>query len=120
MESVTRKGIFAANQIADATEEQCAERPDEEAHGKGGEISDICKGVVARRVEFQSQHGRKAAENIEVIPFDHGSDSGRQNHSPNAVSTCAVDYCCSCLSRHNRGPLFFFALKVSSLENTPE
>jgi hypothetical protein len=71
-------------------------------------------------VEFQSQHGRKAAENIEVIPFNHGSDSGRQNHSPNAVSTCAVDYCCSCLSRHNRGPLFFFARKVSSLENTPE
>jgi hypothetical protein len=101
-----QKGIFAANQIADATKEQCAERPHEEAHGKRGEISDISKGVVARGVEFQSQHGRKAAENIEVIPFDHGSDSGRQNHSPNAVSTCAVDYCCSCLSRHNRGSLF--------------
>jgi hypothetical protein len=43
-----QKGIFAAHQIADATDEQYAERPDEEAHSKRGEISDISKGVVAR------------------------------------------------------------------------
>jgi hypothetical protein len=52
MERVTRKGVLAADEVADASEKQRAEGANQESDGEGGQVGDVGEGVVAGRIEF--------------------------------------------------------------------
>src|SRR5581483_604602 len=53
--------------------------------GEGGQISDVGKGLIARRVKLQRQDCRQAAEYVEVVPLDHRPHGGRHKHPPDTV-----------------------------------
>src|SRR5262249_53127642 len=65
-----QKGILAANQIAHATEEQCAERPDDQAYSEGRQVGQVSKRGVSRRGELQRQPGGGGAHYEKIEPLD--------------------------------------------------
>ena len=77
-----QEGALAADEIADAAEEQRAERPHDEADGEGGEIRDEGQRVVAGGIEERRDDRGQAAEDIEVVPLDHRADGGRGDDLP--------------------------------------
>src|SRR5262249_4902118 len=87
-----QKGIFAAHQIADPTEEQRAEGPDHEAYREGRQVGQVSEGVVARWVELQGQDGGETAEDKEVVPLDHRSEGRRQDDMPYFIAGGAAWY----------------------------
>jgi hypothetical protein len=72
--SVTRNAYFLSDEIADTSEEQRAKGTHDEANGESGEISNQGQRVVALRIEERRDVCGQATEDIEVVPFDHGSD----------------------------------------------
>ena len=79
------KRVLAADQIADAAEEQRAERPHDEADGKRREIRDERERVVAAGIEQRRDDRGQAAEDVEVVPLDHRADRRRGDDLPDAV-----------------------------------
>src|SRR5215475_4622078 len=77
-----QKGMFAADQVADPTEEERAEGPDEEADREGRQVGQVSEGGISRRVELQGQDGGEAAENEDVVPLDYRSYRRRQDDLP--------------------------------------
>ena len=71
---VTRKGVFAADQIADAPEDQRAERTDQEARRVGRERRQQRRRVVARREEQRGEERRQHRVKIEVVPLENGAE----------------------------------------------
>ena len=47
--------VFAADQVADAAEEQRAERPHDETDREGRQIGDVGERVVAGRIKLQAR-----------------------------------------------------------------
>ena len=68
------KGALPPDEVADAAEKERAERADDEAHGKCRQVGDERQRVVARRVEERRNRRGQAAEDVEVVPLDHGAD----------------------------------------------
>ena len=94
------EGVLAPDEVADPSEEECAEGAHDKADREGGEIGDVGEGVVARRIELQGEHSRETTEDVEVVPFDHGADGGGENHSPDAVFGGTAHRDCVCTAGH--------------------
>src|SRR5499426_992300 len=80
-----QKCIFAADQIADPTEEKRAEGPDDKTDGEGRQVGEIGEGGVARRIEQRRDDCRERAEDKEVIGLDQRSDGRSDDHAPEVV-----------------------------------
>ena len=78
------KGALPPDQVADPAEEERAERPHDEAHGKRREVGDQRQRVIARRIEERRDGRGQAAEDVEVVPLDHGADGRRRDDLPDA------------------------------------
>jgi len=74
-----KEGALPTHQIANSPEEERTKRTDHEADREGGQVGHERERVVARRIEQWGDDRGEAAENIEVVPLDHGTDSGRRN-----------------------------------------
>src|SRR4029077_7352054 len=79
------EGVFAPNEVADTSEEQSAERAHHKSDSEGSEIGDVREGGVAGWIEHGREENGKAAENVKVIPLDHGANGGGKNYAPDAV-----------------------------------
>jgi len=66
--------VLATDDVADTSEEQRSERPDDKPDRECREVSDISEGVVARRIKQRRDDAGKAAEDVEVVPLDHRPD----------------------------------------------
>ena len=102
------KGVLAANQIAQPAEHQRAERPHQEARGKGQQREDVARrlGVLAEELRADNR-GQRAVE-VEVVPFENGTKRRRKNDpllfaAHRAASYRCISYCC--LDRHALVPL---------------
>src|SRR4030095_1597292 len=76
-----QEGVLAAHQVADASEQQRAERPHQEAGGVGGERREQRGGLVARREEQRGEERRQHCVEIEVVPLEYGTQRGRENYA---------------------------------------
>src|ERR1041385_2860369 len=76
------KRIFASHEITDASEEERTKRTDDKTDSKRREISDERECVVAVRIEERRDYYCEAAEDVEVVPLDHGTDCGRGDYLP--------------------------------------
>ena len=94
------EGILAADKVPYPSKKECAKGTHQETNGECGEIGDVGKGVISGRIEFHREDGGKAAENIKVIPLDHGADRGGKNYSPNTVLGRATYGHCICSAGH--------------------
>ena len=74
-----RKVCLAADQVAEAAEEQRAERPHQEASGERKQREDVARCHIECAEELRADDHRKRAVEIEVVPFENGSERRRQN-----------------------------------------
>jgi hypothetical protein len=92
-----QEGIFAANQIAQATEHQGAERTDQKARGVGRESRQQRRRLVARRKEQRREEWRQGGVEIEVVPLEHGAERRCEDDSPFLSlrdDAAVTDRCC--------------------------
>jgi hypothetical protein len=76
------EGIFSTDQIADAAEDHCADRPDHEAGRKSTERSKHGGGRVVRRKQYRAhEHGQRAVDE-EVVPLKDGAEGRGENDLP--------------------------------------
>ena len=68
------EGVFAADDVADAAEDQGAEGAHQEAGRVGGEGRQQRGGVVAGRKEQCGEERRQRRVEIEVVPFEDGAE----------------------------------------------
>ena len=61
-----QEGVLPADDVADPPEEQGAERPDDEAHGKRRQVGDQRERVVSGRIEERRDDAGQASKDIEV------------------------------------------------------
>ena len=87
------EGIFAANEVAEAAKEESAEGTHDEADGEGRKIGDEGEGVVAGGVDLRGEDRGKAAEEVEVVPLDHGADGRGEDDARDAV--CKLGHLCA-------------------------
>src|SRR5262249_56419506 len=76
------EGIFPSDQVADAAEDQGAERAHEEAGRVGGEGGQQRCRVIARREEQRGEERRQRCVEIEVVPFEDRAEGGREEYEP--------------------------------------
>ncbi len=77
--------VLAADQVADPTEEQRAERPDDKADRERRQVGNQRQGLVALGIEQRCDDGGETSKNIEVVPLDHRSDGRGGDHFGDAV-----------------------------------
>ncbi len=68
-----KEGIFAADQIAQSSEEQCTKGADKEAGGEGQQGEDVARRFRKGRKELVGNDRGKRAIEIEIIPFKDGA-----------------------------------------------
>ena len=92
------EGIFAADEIAEATEEQRAEGTHGKARGKAEEHEDELRGVVRTRHEGGGNVGGQRSCEIEIIPFEDSPGGRGKNDLALLCRHGAVFFarCCSC------------------------
>ena len=74
--------IFAAHLVPEPAEHQRAQRPEEEADGKGEQAEkELGCGVASGKEQFAQQAGEDAVEE-EIIPFEHGAQRAGHDHQP--------------------------------------
>src|SRR5689334_12276239 len=76
------KRILASHEIADASEEECAKRTDDKPDSKRREVSDQREGVITVGIEERRDCYCETAEDVEVVPLDHGTDCGSGDDLP--------------------------------------
>jgi hypothetical protein len=76
------EGVLATDEVSDPPEEDRAERPHDEADREGRQVRDEGEGVVAGRVELRRDDRRERAEDVEVVPLDHGPGRRCADHLP--------------------------------------
>ena len=81
------EGALAADQVAHATEDQCAERPEREAGGERAEREDVARGVVQSREEGAREDAREWHEDEEVVPLEGGARRGSGDHEAQLART---------------------------------
>ena len=74
------KGVFPPHHVADATEHQGTERPNQEAGSIGRERRQQGSRVVSRGKEQRRKEWRKRRVKVEVVPFEHGAERGGEYH----------------------------------------
>ena len=77
-EDCDKKGIFAPDQVAEAAEEDCAERPDEKSCREREEREDKLPNSVKRlgqaRKEVRADDGRERPVEVEVVPLENRAE----------------------------------------------
>src|SRR5262249_17610471 len=73
------EGVFAADEITDAAEDQRAERPHQEAGGVGRKCRQQRRGVVSGRKEERREEGGERRVEIKIVPFEHGTKRGSED-----------------------------------------
>jgi len=77
------EGVFAADDVADAAKHDGAERTNDEARGERQQRENVAGGLVEHRLicrgiddaeELRADHAGKRTEQIEVIPFENGTE----------------------------------------------
>jgi hypothetical protein len=71
-----QEGVFAADQIADASEDQRAERAHQEASCVSGKGREQRRGVVAGRKEQLGEERRERRIEIKIVPLEHRAEGG--------------------------------------------
>ncbi len=79
------EGYPAPHKVADAPEEEGAERAHQKTDGERGQVGDQGEGVVPGRIELDRQNGGQRAEDVEVIPLDHGPGGGAEDHAEDRI-----------------------------------
>ena len=74
------EGVLASDQVADAAEDQRAERTDQEARGEGEQGEDVAGGLVELGEELGADDDGKGAVEVEVVPFEHRAQRGGDDH----------------------------------------
>ena len=77
----------AADEVAETPKEECAKRTHEEADRERGQVGDESERIVARRIELGREDGRERAEDIEVVPLDHGACGRADDHFKQGIRT---------------------------------
>ena len=90
------EGVFAPDEVADAPEDQGAEGTHEKAGRVRAERAEQRGCLVARREEESREEGGENRVEIEIVPFENGSN-GRRDDDPSFC--CCVD-AGSCSDRH--------------------
>ena len=67
------EGVLAADEVAETTEEQRAERAHQEAGGEGEQREHVARRFRVGREELLADDRRKRAIKIEIIPFEDGT-----------------------------------------------
>ncbi len=73
---VTRKVYLRPDEVADAAEDEGAERAHQEARRVGGESREQRRRVVAGRKEQRGEERRQRGVEIEVVPLEDGAERG--------------------------------------------
>ena len=76
------EGVLAADQVAQAAEEQRAERTDREAGGEAQQGEDEGRRRIDAREEGGADVRGERAGEIEVVPFEDGADRGGDDDLP--------------------------------------
>jgi hypothetical protein len=85
MVSVMMNAITAAKQVADAAKEERTKRPHQESDSKCGEIGDERECIVAGWIELYGEYRCKRAEDVKVVPLDHGASGRAEDHTSETV-----------------------------------
>src|SRR5262249_50344932 len=80
-----KKGVLPSHQITDSAEEQSAERPHHKPDRKRRQVSDQRECFVTVRIKERRDSYGETAEDVEVVPFDHGTDCRCCDYLPNAI-----------------------------------
>jgi hypothetical protein len=75
------EGVFAADEIAEPTEHQRAERPHREAGGEGEQREDEPRRRVHAREELLGDDRRERAVQVEVVPLEHRTQRRGEDHA---------------------------------------
>src|SRR5262249_59137742 len=76
------KGVLAADQIADPSEDEGAEWTCRKARRKGEQSENEANGGSnVGKEEFGKKHAQSAID-IEVVPFEHGPERGSEDDEP--------------------------------------
>src|SRR5262249_44821713 len=73
------EGVFAADDVADAAKHDGAEGADQEAGGEGEQREDVAGGRWIIREELRADDAGKRSVEIEVIPFENGTERGSED-----------------------------------------
>ena len=91
--------VFAPYQIADATEDERAERTHQKARGESQKREDVARGLRIFSKERRADEGRERTVEVEVIPFENRSERRSEDDlllfSRHAAAR-AADTCCHC------------------------
>ncbi len=75
-----QEGVLAAPQIAQAPEDDRAERPHRETGGEGHQGEDIAGRLIHAGEELHGDDRGERPVQIEIIPLDYSADRRRQDH----------------------------------------
>jgi hypothetical protein len=75
------EGVFAADEVTDAAEDERAERAHQEAGGVGRKRRQQRRGVISGWKEQRGEEGCQRGVEIEVVPFEYGAERGGEDHS---------------------------------------
>src|SRR5581483_7553125 len=81
------EGVLPADEVADASEEDGSERPDDETDGEGRQVQQQRDGLTGRgRVEPRRQRRGQRAEDVEVVPLDDRARRCGHDHLPDGIA----------------------------------
>src|SRR6267378_546527 len=66
--------VLATHQVADTAEQECAKWADQEPGREGADVLDESGPGGACREKLRSEERGEAAEDVEIVPFDHVPD----------------------------------------------
>ena len=68
------EGVLAADKIAQSAEYQRAERPHQEARGKGQQREDVARRLGILAEELRTDDGSQRTVEVEIVPFEDGAE----------------------------------------------
>ena len=68
------EGVFAADDVAQPSENERAERPHREAGGEGEQSEDEGRRRVDAGEEFAGENDAERAVDVKVVPLEHGAE----------------------------------------------
>jgi hypothetical protein len=95
-ENGDEEGVFAADDVADASEHDGAERTHQEAGGKGEQREDIACGRRIGREELRADDAGERSVEVEIVPFEDGAERRGENNEAFVLRHSAgPGRCCS-------------------------
>jgi hypothetical protein len=81
-----KKRVLATHHVTNSPKEERSKGPHNESHRKRGKVRDVGKGLIAGGIKLLRENDGKAAEDKKIVPLDHRSGGGSQNHAPDAAA----------------------------------